>query len=89
MACSLVLNCQTNVSLNVGMLEAKQCSVLPTVVDVLQVGVLLDIDANPPAVEQNHQDGDVLRTEKEENCVNEGNSRDDKLCGSRETQNFR
>ena len=47
------------------MLKEKQCSVLPTVVDVFQVCLLLDIDTNPPAVEENHQDGDVLRNEKQ------------------------
>jgi hypothetical protein len=57
--------CQTNISLNPLMLKEKQCSVLPTVVDVLQVCLLLDIDTDSPAVEENHQDGDVLRNKKQ------------------------
>jgi hypothetical protein len=36
--------------------------VLRTVIDVFQVSVLLDIDADPPAVQEYHQDRDVLRT---------------------------
>jgi hypothetical protein len=47
------------------MREANCSSVLPTIIDVFQVGVFLDIDADPPAVEEHHQDGDVLRNEEE------------------------
>jgi hypothetical protein len=46
------------------MREAKWSSVLHTVIDVFQVGVFLDIDADPPAVQEYHQDRDVLRNEK-------------------------
>jgi hypothetical protein len=51
------------------MREAKRSSALRTVVDVFQVSIFLDIDANPPAVEEDHQDGDVLRNEKEKNAT--------------------
>jgi len=57
--------CQTNIFLNRLMLKEKQCSVLPTVVDVFQVCLLLDIDTDPPTVEENHQDGDILRNKKQ------------------------
>lgn len=56
---------ETNTPLIFEMLEAKLSSVLRTVIDVFQVGVFLDIDADPPAVEEHHQDGDVLRNEEE------------------------
>jgi hypothetical protein len=62
---SFVDGCKTYISLNVVMLKEKQCSVLPTVVDVFQVCLLLHIDTDPPAVEENHQDGDVLRKERQ------------------------
>jgi hypothetical protein len=51
------------------MREAKWSSVLPTVIDVFQVGVFLHIDADPPAVEEYNQDRDVLRNRKEKMAV--------------------
>jgi hypothetical protein len=51
------------------MSEAKRSSVLRTIIDVFQVGVLLDIDADPPAVEQYHQDRDVLQSEEEKKAA--------------------
>jgi hypothetical protein len=42
---------ETNNPLSLGMWEAMWISVLHTVIDVFQVGVFLDIDAYPPAVQ--------------------------------------
>jgi hypothetical protein len=44
-------------------------SVLRTVIDVFQIGVFLDVDADPPAVEEYHQDGNVLRNEEQKKTV--------------------
>jgi hypothetical protein len=60
---------ETNFPLNLGIWEVKWSYVLRTVIDVFQVGVFLDIDADPPAVEEHHQDGDVLRNEEEKKAT--------------------
>jgi hypothetical protein len=57
--------------MRLGMRDAKWVcgggwnSVSLTIVDVLQVCVLLDIDTDPPAVEEHHQNGDVLQNQAE------------------------
>jgi hypothetical protein len=61
----LLICYEKNIPPNLGIWEAKWSSVLPTVIDVFQVGVFLDIDADPPAIEENHQDRDILRNEEE------------------------
>jgi hypothetical protein len=44
-------------TLKLGMQEA---TAVHTIIDVLQIHVFLDIEADSPAVQQHHQDGDVL-----------------------------
>jgi hypothetical protein len=60
---------ETNIPLSLRMSEAMWSSVLRTVIYVFQVGVLLDIDTDPPAVDQYHQDRDVLQNEKEKKAA--------------------
>lgn len=53
---------EDNIKLNSHSQEISKSAVLPTVIDVLQVRVLLDVEADSPAVQQHHEDGDVLWT---------------------------